>query len=78
MRVLIDMDLLLMNLGNWRYDLAKTSKGEKYQVIGEVIDRIQEMPTVPHACDYCLRQGCQHREEMELRINCPLFKKSAV
>lgn len=29
-------------------------------------------------CLTCLRQGCEHRQNEVIRINCPLFKRSAV
>lgn len=29
-------------------------------------------------CEQCLRQGCEYRDADVIRVNCPLFMRSAV
>ena len=66
-----------MKLSDWKFNEAKRSRGDRYQTICECIDLVRSIPVIPDSCDTCLRQGCQYRNE-KYRVNCPLYKSSAV
>lgn len=50
---------------------------ETNEAITAVVEAVSHME-IWNDCCICLRQGCQYREEKAIRINCPLFKNSAV
>lgn len=43
----------------------------EWRMVQEVIDEMD-------SCQKCKRQGCEFRDKRKIRINCPLWKESAV
>ena len=78
--MLIDGDKLMMSLADWWYSSFGEEETEDAKAIRKVMDSVEESLkyyTVTDSCSTCLRQGCQYRDGT-VRINCPLWKESAV
>lgn len=56
---------------------ARVAWGCSEKEIAEVWNRREEQEE-QNDCSRCLRQGCAHRQENIIRINCPLKMRSAV
>ena len=60
-------------------DLEKSGRLSEYNGLMYAVDQLAHLTALPesHGCYTCLAQGCRFRTTT-VRVNCPLWKESAV
>lgn len=60
--------------------LERSGRLSEYNGLMYAVDRLADLSPLPeaHGCYTCLAQGCRYRTTRIERLNCPLWKESAV
>lgn len=83
----MDREIAIEHLNNLRPSLGHETNEALDAVMEDITvkfddsdidDAIRAGIEIWNDCTTCLRQGCEHRQNEFIRVNCPLFKESAV